>query len=310
MGITRIEANKANNANKAKEAREEYLLNIPKNWKFLFSGKVRDVYEVDKDCLAFVASDRVSAFDWVLPSSIPDKGKILNQISRYWFKEMASVAANHWAKDREVEIPKDSWPRTMMVRRAQVYPFEFIVRGHLAGSLWKNYQNSTLPKGLKFGDSIPGGPILTPTTKEKTPGRHDEDVSWGDVRKTLGAEIAEKIRLAALKIFSLASTNLRAKGIVLVDTKFEFGEINGEIVVVDEILTPDSSRFWWAKDYENLPRRDLAPLDKQVIRDYLERELLWDKKPPVPALSAEVISKTREIYLKIFRAITGEEPVL
>jgi len=300
---------------------DRILYPVPASWKFLHSGKVREIYQVSKNELAIVASDRVSAFDWILPDAISDKGKILCQISRFWFGKTQTICANHWLESQESSLPKDVWARTMLARKAEVYPFEFIVRGYLAGSIWKAYQKNNgelqigdckLEKGLKFGGPIPGGPILTPTTKEKTPGKHDEDVPWSEVDNSLGSVKAGIVREAALKIFTFAHDYLEKRDLVMVDTKMEFGELeNGAIVLVDELLTPDSSRFWWKKDYDARDQKDsIEPLDKQVIRNYLEKDLRWDKKPPVPRLSSDVISKARSVYIEAFRAITGKDPIL
>jgi phosphoribosylaminoimidazole-succinocarboxamide synthase len=249
------------------EAKPRASISVPTGWKYLASGKVRDIYSIDSEALAFIASDRVSAFDWVLPTPIPDKGKILCQISKFWFNQTKSICKNHWQPSGQKELPVALRSRTMIVEKAKVYPFEFIVRGYLAGSLWKAYKNSKfeifpinrdpdtvgttlrLPSGLQFGDTIAGGPILTPTTKEKTPGKHDEDVSWEVVEQSLGRAKAQFVREKALEIFQFAHNFLKKRGIVLVDTKFEFGELGGQVAIVDEILTPDSSRFWWLADY-------------------------------------------------------------
>ncbi|MEK6544391.1 MAG: phosphoribosylaminoimidazolesuccinocarboxamide synthase [Elusimicrobiota bacterium] len=319
--------------------------------KLIYQGKVRDVYELDADRLLFVASDRVSAFDWVLPDLIPDKGKVLAQISTFWFEKTRHIVANHVLDAKDVELPKESTGRSMVVRKAKIFPYEFIVRAHLAGSGWKAYQRrvdktgnlsviasvakqshkesfeiatpqqeigarndkqdwiSALPAGLRFGDLIPGGPVLTPTTKENERGKHDEDISWPEVETAIGKPAAAAIKKAAMDIFTFAYDYLKQRGVVLVDTKFELGTTpDGKIILCDEVLTPDSSRFWWAKDFR--PGTAIESLDKQQVRNYLELTLKWDKKPPVPHLSKEIITKTREVYFEAFRAVTGGEPRL
>ncbi|MBI4063360.1 MAG: phosphoribosylaminoimidazolesuccinocarboxamide synthase [Elusimicrobia bacterium] len=293
---------------------------MPKNWKHIYSGKVRDLYEVDAQTLALVASDRISAFDWVLPDTIEDKGKVLTQISKYWFDQFQATLPNHWLREREAdEVPADLAKRTMLVKKVEIFPFEFIVRGYLAGSAWKSYQKGgkigkdiILPYGLRWGQQLPE-PQLTPTTKAREKGTHDEDIPWKTVVEALGVDKAQIIRAKILKLFNEAARRLEERGLILVDTKFELGEDEtGQILLADEIFTPDSSRFWWRKDWEAFRKNgavgELPPLDKQLVRDYLEKILKWDKKPPIPNLPSELINQTRATYLELFRAVTGKEP--
>ncbi len=296
---------------------------VPKTWKHLFSGKVREIYELPGNWLALVATDRVSAFDWVLPNEIPDKGKALTQLAKYWFEELRPILPNHWEPKKEaLQTPSPLAPRTMIVKKLKIFPFEFIVRGYLAGSAWKSYKitgrigpDRKMPEGLAWGQKL-SEPLLTPTTKAREAGVHDEDVSWDSVQGALGQEHARCIEQALLEIFRLASEKLSARGLILVDTKFELGEDEeGRIVLADEVLTPDSSRFWWVRDWERHRKSsgsesDLPSLDKQVVRDYLEKTIQWDKKPPAPYLPQELIEKTRATYFELFRAVTGREPEL
>lgn len=297
-------------------------IEVPKTWKHSFSGKVREIFEVPQGRLALVATDRVSAFDWVLPNEVADKGKVLTQLAKFWFEELRPIFPNHWEPKLEaMEAPAALAPRTMIVKKLDIFPFEFIVRGHLAGSAWKSYQKSRrvgdheLPDGLRWADPF-AEPLLTPTTKAREAGAHDEDVSWKTVEQSLGKERSQAIAQALMEIFKQAGRRLAGKGIILVDTKFELGQDQeGRVLLADEALTPDSSRFWWTRDWERYRKTSPAPadlpsLDKQVIRDYLEKTIRWDKKPPVPYLPHELIQKTRDTYLELFRAVTGREPVL
>ncbi|MBI4669430.1 MAG: phosphoribosylaminoimidazolesuccinocarboxamide synthase [Elusimicrobia bacterium] len=303
---------------------------IPAYCKHVYSGKVRDLYEIDEKTLVLVASDRVSAFDWVLPDYIDDKGKVLTQLSKYWFEKLRLIIPNHWMPEREtVELPVELAKRAMVVKKAKIFPFEFIVRGYLAGSAWKTYQASgkvgidhSFGPGLVCGQKFPE-PLMTPSTKAKEKGAHDEDVSWWSVEQALGKDKSNHINGVILEIFKTASKHLEEKGIILVDTKFELGEDDeGTILLADEALTPDSSRFWWKRDWEErMSERakerksektdiELAPMDKQLVRDYLEKVAKWDKKPPIPILPPPLVEKTRAAYLELFHAVTGKEPEL
>lgn len=300
--------------------------------RLVYQGKVRDVYEIDQERLFFVATDRVSAFDFVLPDLIPDKGKILTQLSRFWFEKTKHITAHHMLpqNDGGVAVPKEFEKRCMLVRRAQIFPYEIIIRAHLAGSAWKFYKRSRerltvgahrddptaaqltppwiykLPDGMRFGEALKN-PELTPTTKETQKGKHDEEVMWELIEAHLGDAAAQNIRRVALEVFSFAYSYLKERGLVLVDTKFEFGRLpDGQIVLCDEVLTPDCSRFWWLDEFK--PGVPMEPLDKQQIRNYLEQTLRWDRTPPAPHLSPEIIAKTRQVYCDVFKAITGEEP--
>ena len=269
-------------------------------------GKVRDIYEVDHKLL-IVASDRISAFDFVLPSLIPDKGKILTQLSKFWFDFTSYICPNHMlateAQDYPPPLPryKDILEkRSMLVKRAQVIPVECAVRGYLAGSGWKEYQASgkisgvKLPPGLSESDRLPN-PIFTPATKAEE--GHDLNISFKDMKKLVGNELAQKIKKISLKLFQKASLYALSKGIIIADTKFEFGLDKDEIILVDEIFTPDSSRFWPLTSYA--PGRSQPSLDKQFVRDYLE-STSWDKKSAPPSLPQSIIEQTRQRYLEIF----------
>ncbi|MBI2069024.1 MAG: phosphoribosylaminoimidazolesuccinocarboxamide synthase [Elusimicrobia bacterium] len=293
---------------------------VPPNWQSVYSGKVRDIYEIDPKTWALVASDRISAFDWILPDYVSDKGKILTQLSKYWFERLQNVLPNHWLAAREMDlVPVELAKRAMLVKKVKIFPFEFIVRGYLAGSGWKSYVKEgkagvdhKLREGLKRGDQLPEC-LLTPTTKAMEKGSHDEDVSWWTVEKELGKAKADHIHGSVMQIFKTATEHLEERGLILVDTKFELGEDEeGRIVLADEVLTPDSSRFWWRRDWEKYQaaggKEELPALDKQVVRDYLEKTAKWDKKPPVPILPPALIEETRATYIKLFKAVAGRDP--
>ncbi|HEY3380060.1 MAG TPA: phosphoribosylaminoimidazolesuccinocarboxamide synthase [Armatimonadota bacterium] len=279
-------------------------------------GKVRDVYAVDENCLLFVASDRISAFDVIMPNGIPDKGRVLTQISLFWFQYLSKTVQlrNHLLTANVDEYPPALQPyraqlagRSMLVRRLQIVPIECIVRGYLAGSGWKEYRQSgtvcgmTLPAGLRESDKLPT-PIFTPSTKAES--GHDLNISPAQAAELVGTEIAEKLEALSLAIYTAAADYARGRGIIIADTKFEFGvdPATGDIVLADEVLTPDSSRFWDVTTYA--PGRAQDSFDKQYVRDYLET-LTWDKEPPGPILPDEVVAGTRAKYLEAYERLTG-----
>jgi len=280
-----------------------------KEYKLVKSGKVREVFDLG-DSLLFVATDRVSAYDSILPTPIPDKGRVLTQLSVFWFELFKNVAANHLITADFSKFPeplkkyKELDGKSMIVKKAEVFPVECVVRGYLVGSGWAEYQKSktvcgiNLPDGLKEASELES-PIFTPATKAES--GHDENISFEEMAKILGSETSEKLRNISLKIYSEARNYAKGKGIILADTKFEFGIIDGEIALIDEVLTPDSSRFWPADKYEVGSAQ--KSYDKQIVRDYLT-ESGWDKEPPAPELPAEVVHKTREKYLEILDILT------
>ena len=275
-------------------------------------GKVRDVYDLG-DALLFVATDRLSAFDVVLPTGIPRKGEVLTQISKFWFDFFSDVK-NHLITDDVTTRPelapyvKDLQGRSLIVRKAKVLPIECIVRGYLVGSGWKDYCKTGKVSGLELRAGYKQAskldePLFTPSTKAEQ-GEHDEAISFEGVAERIGAEKAAAIKELSLKIYTAARDYAAEKGIIVADTKFEFGEIDGKIILVDEVLTPDSSRFWPADQY--VEGTSPVSLDKQFVRDYLE-SLDWDKNPPAPELPASVVDKTAEKYLDAYRMLTGKE---
>jgi phosphoribosylaminoimidazole-succinocarboxamide synthase len=274
-------------------------------------GKVRDVYDLG-DRLLIVATDRLSAFDVVLPTGIPGKGALLTQISLFWFRLLADVAPNHVLSADVREYGSALAPyrdqlegRSMIVTKTEVLPIECVVRGYLAGSGWKDYRQTgklcglALPAGLREADRLER-PLFTPSTKAET-GQHDENIDFAAVERQIGRERAAEIRDVSLKIYERAHAYAQARGIILADTKFEFGVKDGELVWVDEALTPDSSRFWPADGYA--PGRPQPSFDKQYVRDYLET-LKWDKRPPGPELPSEVVARTREKYQEAYTRLT------
>lgn len=273
-------------------------------------GKVRDIYDFG-DRLLFVASDRISAFDWVLPGGIPDKGRVLTQTSRFWFDrlEVNNHVLSHDPSD--VPIPEGTdvgvlTGRSMVVRKTEVVPVECVVRGYLAGSGWKEYvANQTvcgipLPAGLRQADPLPE-PIFTPATKAES--GHDENISFDVAAETIGRDLAEKLRDLSLSIYAAGADFARQRGIILADTKFEFGLLDGEIILIDEVLTPDSSRYWPADTYE--PGRSPVSFDKQFVRDWLE-STTWDKNSPPPEMPENIVIRTREKYIEAFERLTDE----
>ena len=277
------------------------------------SGKVREIFDLG-DRLLFVATDRISAFDCIMPNGIPRKGEVLTQISYFWFAQTESFQPNHLLSRPNQPLPANLQPfadllsqRSMIVRKAKPLAIECVVRGYLAGSGWKEYRERQtvcgikLPAGLKESSELPQ-PIFTPATKAET--GHDENISFEQAAGIVGAEIAEKVRAASLKIYNFARDYARKRGIIIADTKFEFGELEGKLLLIDEVLTPDSSRFWPADQYQ--PGKGQPSFDKQFVRDYLET-LDWDKSPPAPALPAEVVKRTESKYLEAYERLTGKK---
>jgi phosphoribosylaminoimidazole-succinocarboxamide synthase len=273
-------------------------------------GKVRDIYELG-DKLLIVATDRLSAFDVVLPTPIPDKGKVLTQISLFWFETLANVLPNHVlsAKDFTGELAPYAAAlqgRAMVVRKTEPLPVECVVRGYISGSGWKDYQKTgaicgiSLPAGLRESDKLPM-PIFTPSTKATT--GHDENISFEETVAQVGRSLAEKIRDISLEIYQQASDRAAKHGIIIADTKFEFGLIGDELIWIDEALTPDSSRFWPADQYT--PGKAQPSFDKQYVRDYLER-IGWNKQPPGPELPADVVNATQAKYREAYAKVTGK----
>ena len=273
-------------------------------------GKVRDIYELG-DRLLIVATDRLSAFDVIVPTPIPDKGRVLTQLSLFWFEKLSDVVAHHviTAKDFTGEVARYApvlEGRAMLVRRTEPIPVECVVRGYISGSGWKDYQKSgaicgiPLPAGLKESDRLPE-PIFTPATKATT--GHDENISFEETALRIGRQLAERLRETSLELYKRGVEHAAQNGIILADTKFEFGLLNGELIWIDEALTPDSSRFWPATGY--VPGKAQASFDKQYVRDYLER-IGWNKQPPAPELPADIVAATRDKYREAYQRITGQ----
>jgi len=282
--------------------------------KMLRRGKVRDVYEPDPEHLLIVACDRISAFDSVLPTPIPDKGKILTQISNFWFTKTEHIIKNHIVDPNPGPqwFPEIDWyypeldGRTVLVRKTEPLVIEAIVRGYLSGSGWKEYKKSgtvceiPLPRGLSESDKLPQT-IFTPSTKAQS--GHDENISFERAAGAVGTEIAAKVRDLSIALYEFAAGYARERGIIIADTKFEFGTLeDGELILIDEILTPDSSRFWPVESYE--PGGPQASFDKQYVRDYLE-EIKWNKEPPAPALPDDVVVNTQAKYLEAVERLTA-----
>lgn len=276
-------------------------------------GKVRDIYDLG-DTLLLVTSDRISAFDVVFPNLIPDKGKILNGISVHFFKSTKDIIPNHFLTDQVDEYPAELMPfkdylagRSMLVKKTRVIPFECIVRGYISGSAWNEYKRTATVGGMMIAEDMQESqkfntPLFTPSTKADD--GHDENISYREMMAHMDEWIARTLKDKSLALFSYAHELLKKQGIILADTKFEFGTIGGEIILIDECLTPDSSRFWELESYEigTSPKS----FDKQFIRDYLS-STGWDKQPPAPALPQDVIDKTRAKYLSIYNIITGSD---
>lgn len=274
-------------------------------------GKVRDIYDLG-DKLLIVATDRLSAFDVVLPTPIPDKGRVLTQLSLFWFNLLRDVVPNHVLSATDFPAPFDSYKddlagRSMVVRKAQPLPIECVVRGYVSGSGWKDYRATgkicgvALPAGLRESDRLPQ-PIFTPATKAAT--GHDENISFEQAVSLIGKELAERVRAISLEIYRRASAHAEPRGVILADTKFEFGLLHNDLIWIDEALTPDSSRFWPAAQYE--PGGPQPSFDKQFVRDYLER-IQWSKTPPGPELPPEVVAATRAKYREAYRILVGHE---
>ncbi len=280
--------------------------------KLLQRGKVRDIYDLG-NTLLIVATDRISAFDVVMPEPVPDKGKVLNQISLYWFEMMASLVPNHVIAGNVRDFPDACQGhadllkgRSMLVKKAKPLPIECVVRGYLSGSGWESYQQTQrvcgikLKSGLKESDQLPS-PIFTPSTKEAV-GKHDINIDFDETCHRVGPSVAEKVRDLSLAIYSRGAEQALEKGIIIADTKFEFGLLNDEIVLIDEVLTPDSSRFWPKDGYQ--PGGPQPSFDKQYLRDYLV-SIKWNKQPPAPNLPISVIENTRAKYVEAMRLLTG-----
>ncbi len=276
------------------------------------SGKVRELFDLG-DRLLMVATDRISAFDVIMPNGIPRKGEVLTQISHFWFERFASIVPNHLLAKPGDPLPLALQPysdkiarRSMIVKKAKPLAVECIVRGYVAGSGWKDYQKTgaigglPLPKDLLESAEL-AEPVFTPSTKAET--GHDENISFAEAEKILGADVARQARDLSLKLYTAARSYARDRGIIIADTKFEFGHFDGQLILIDEVLTPDSSRFWPADQYQ--PGRSQPSFDKQFVRDYLET-LAWNKTPPGPVLPDDVVAKTAANYLKAYELLTGK----
>ena len=274
-------------------------------------GKVRDMYDLGDEVL-IVVTDRLSAFDHVLPNGIPDKGRVLNLLSAFWFEKAAHLIKNHLVSVDADDLPSALCPhkeilegRFTIAKKAQMLPVECIVRGYLSGSGWSDYKKMgavcgiTLPKDLKESDKLPE-PLFTPSTKAES--GHDENISFEKSCELLGTELAKRVREASLDLYSFAADYARKRGIIIADTKFEFGLLDGELILCDEALTPDSSRFWPADQYE--PGKAQPSFDKQYVRDYL-LSIQWNKEPPIPTLPEEVVARTSSKYREAFEKLTG-----
>ncbi|MFB3040753.1 MAG: phosphoribosylaminoimidazolesuccinocarboxamide synthase [Candidatus Poribacteria bacterium] len=279
-----------------------------------YRGKVRDLYELG-DRLLIISTDRISAFDFVLPNGIPNKGRVLTGLSEFWFNYTQEIVQNHLITTDVARYPDVLQPdaellegRSMLVHKANRIDIECVVRGYIAGSAWAEYQKAgtvcgeKLPQGLRESDRL-AQPIFTPATKAEH-GEHDENISVAQMEETIGRELTARVIQTSFALFEAASGNVEKVGLILCDTKFEFGLIDDKLILIDEVFTPDSSRFWSKDEYE--PGRSQRSFDKQYVRDYL-LEINWDKQPPVPELPEEVILKTSEKYLEAYRLIIGQE---
>jgi phosphoribosylaminoimidazole-succinocarboxamide synthase len=273
-------------------------------------GKVRDIYEIGEDRLLIVATDRLSAFDVVLPTPIPDKGRVLTQLSLFWFEKLKDVVPHHVISAKNFSGGLEPYTaalegRAMLVRRTEPVPIECVVRGYISGSGWKDYQKTgaicgiPLPAGLRESDRLPE-PIFTPSTKATS--GHDENISFEETVARIGKPLAERLRWTSLEIYRRAAVHAAARGIIIADTKFEFGLLSEDLIWIDEALTPDSSRFWPGDQYA--PGKQQPSFDKQYVRDYLER-IGWNKQPPAPALPPDVVAATRDKYREAYQRITG-----
>lgn len=288
--------------------------NIPLN--LVNKGKVREIYDAG-DNLLVVTSDRISAFDVIMDEPIPYKGVMLNQISKYWFRETKSIITNHFISDEVDTFPdecssykEDLEGRSMLVLKAEPLPIEFVVRGYIAGSGWNSYLEkgeicgNQLPAGLEKYDQLPE-PIFTPARKAKE--GHDENITYDSMVNVIGVELSEKLRDVSIHIYKYAWEKLYEQGIILADTKFEFGLIDDSPILIDEVLTPDSSRFWLKDKYE--PGKEQFNFDKQILRDYLDNSD-WDKNPPAPKLPEQILNSTNEKYKFAYEAITGNKFII
>jgi len=282
--------------------------------KLLKRGKVRDIYDLG-DKLLMIATDRISAFDVVMPDPIPDKGKILSRISLFWFDAIKSIVQNHVITSNINEYPPECRKysgmldgRSMLVKKAEPLPVECVVRGYLSGSGWSSYQERSeicgirLPKGLKESDRLPE-PVFTPSTKEEI-GTHDINIDFDETVKRIGRKLAEKVKELSIEIYMKGTQLATQKGIIIADTKFEFGLIGNDVIIIDEVLTPDSSRFWPKDSYK--PGGPQLSFDKQYLRDYLT-SIKWNRKPPAPSLPEDIINKTRSKYMEALKRLTGAE---
>ena len=280
-------------------------LDIPELTK-VKSGKVREVFDLGEHFL-FVASDRISAFDVIMPNGIPRKGEVLTQISHFWFDKYADLVPNHRVANGLPENLAHLAPRSMVVKKAEPLEIECIVRGYIAGSGWKEYKRDGTVCGIQLSENLLESaeleqPLFTPSTKADE--GHDENISFEQAVEIEGREVAEKVRGLSLQIYTEAREYARERGIIIADTKFEFGKLDGELILIDEVLTPDSSRFWPLDEYE--PGRGQHAYDKQFVRDYLET-LDWDKTPPGPKLPDEIVHRTQGRYLEAYEQLTGVE---
>jgi phosphoribosylaminoimidazole-succinocarboxamide synthase len=282
---------------------------IPK----LRSGKVREIFDLG-DRLLLVATDRISAFDCIMPNGIPRKGEVLTQLSHFWFAQTESFQPNHLLSRPGEPLPSSLQPyaaqlagRSMIVKKAQPLTIECVVRGYLAGSGWKEYREQQtvcgikLPPGLKESSELPA-PIFTPATKAES--GHDINIPFTEAARMVGQERAEQVRAASVKLYRFARDHARRRGIIIADTKFEFGLLDGKLILIDEVLTPDSSRFWPADQYQ--PGASQPSFDKQFVRDYLET-LTWDKTPPAPELPPDIVARTQAKYLEAYERLTGQK---
>jgi len=282
----------------------------PDNLKPIYSGKVREIYDIGKyngfDALLIVATDRISCFDYILPTLIPDKGKILTKMSNFWFKYVENIVPNHLIVAEPQDLPEEFRERSVIVKKAKRINIECVVRGYLSGSAWQEYKNSgivcgiKLPSGLRESDKLPE-PIFTPATKEEK-GIHDRNISFEEMENIVGKDIAEKLRDYSLSIYEKATKYAENKNIIIADTKFEFGLVDNQLILIDEVLTPDSSRFWDKLKYR--PGQSQESFDKQFVRDYLI-SIKWNKEPPVPELPEGIVKKTQEKYLEAYNRIVG-----
>lgn len=282
--------------------------------KLLKRGKVRDIYDLG-DKLLMIATDRISAFDVVMPNPIPDKGKILSKISLFWFEAIRRLVQNHVISSNVAEYPAECGKyseeldgRSMLVKKAEPLPIECVVRGYLSGSGWSSYQEHGevcgiwLPKGLQESDKLPE-PVFTPSTKEEV-GTHDININFDETVKRIGRKLAERVKELSIEIYIKGSKLAAQKGIIIADTKFEFGIVENKIIIIDEVLTPDSSRFWPKDSYR--PGGPQLSFDKQYLRDYLI-SIKWNRKPPAPSLPKDVIDNTRSKYMEALKRLTGAE---